>query len=42
LGVRETDTALKEKMNKAITSMKQDGSLNKLLVKWFGADIKTY
>jgi len=42
LGVRETDNALKEKMNKAITSMKQDGSLNKLLVKWFGADVKTY
>ena len=42
LGVRETDNALKEKMNKAIASMKQDGSLNKLLVKWFGADVKTY
>ncbi|MFZ8924724.1 MAG: transporter substrate-binding domain-containing protein, partial [Candidatus Puniceispirillaceae bacterium] len=42
MGVRESDSALKEKMNKAIQSMKQDGSLNKLLVKWFGADVKTY
>ena len=42
MGVRESDGALREKMNKAITSMKQDGSLNKLLVKWFGAEVKTY
>jgi polar amino acid transport system substrate-binding protein len=42
MGVRESDGALKEKMNKAIASMKKDGSLNKLLVKWFGADVKTY
>jgi len=36
MGVRESDTELKAKMNAAIDSMKADGSLNTLLVKWFG------
>jgi len=36
IGVRKSDTALKEKLNAAIDSMKADGSLNKLLKKWFG------
>ncbi|MCV3270415.1 transporter substrate-binding domain-containing protein [Roseobacter sinensis] len=34
LGLRESDTELKEKFNAAITSMKDDGSLNALLTKW--------
>ena len=34
LGLRESDTELKEKFNAAITTMKEDGSLNELLAKW--------
>lgn len=36
MGIRESDQELKEKFNKAIDSMKADGSLNALLKKWFG------
>ncbi len=35
MGVRESDGALKEKLNAAIDSMKADGSLNTMLAKWF-------
>ncbi len=42
LGLRESDTELKAKFDAAITSMKEDGSLNLLIVKWFGADAATY
>ena len=34
LGLRESDTDLKEKFNVAIRSMKEDGSLNALIAKW--------
>ncbi len=34
LGLRESDTELKEKFNVAIRSMKEDGSLNALIGKW--------
>ena len=34
MGVRESDTELKEKFNAAIQSMKDDGSLNELITKW--------
>ncbi|WP_187430247.1 Nopaline-binding periplasmic protein [Roseobacter fucihabitans] len=34
LGIRESDTELKEKFNVAIRSMKDDGSLNVLIGKW--------
>jgi polar amino acid transport system substrate-binding protein len=34
LGLRESDTELKEKFNVAIRSMKEDGSLNELIGKW--------
>ena len=34
MGVRESDGELKEKFNVAIQSMKDDGSLNKLIAKW--------
>lgn len=34
MGLRQSDTELKEKFDAAIQSMKDDGSLNELLVKW--------
>lgn len=42
MGLRESDTELKAKFNAAITSMKEDGSLNKMIIKWFGPDAATY
>ena len=33
---------LKTRMNKAIDSMKADGSLNAMIRKWFGADAQTF
>jgi polar amino acid transport system substrate-binding protein len=42
MGIRESDTELKEAMDAAITSMKEDGSLNELLIKWFGENTQTY
>jgi polar amino acid transport system substrate-binding protein len=42
MGLRESDTELKEKFDTAITSMKADGSLNALLVKWFGEATAQY
>jgi polar amino acid transport system substrate-binding protein len=42
MGLRESDTELKEKFDAAITSMKEDGTLNALLVKWFGDAIAQY
>ena len=42
MGIRESDGALKAKMDKAITSMKADGSLNTLIKKWFGDDANTF
>ena len=38
IGVREDDTDLKEKLDRAIASMKEDGSLNALIDKWFDDD----
>ncbi len=35
LGIRESDTELKEKLDAAIAEMKADGSLNALIAKWF-------
>lgn len=35
MGIRESDTELKDKMNAAITSMKEDGTLSELIAKWF-------
>jgi polar amino acid transport system substrate-binding protein len=42
MGVRESDGDLKAKMDKAISSMKDDGSLNALIKKWFGAEANTF
>lgn len=41
-GVRESDTELRDTLDAAIQSMKDDGSLNELLIKWFGEDTETY
>ncbi|MDK3016085.1 transporter substrate-binding domain-containing protein [Pseudodonghicola flavimaris] len=42
MGLRKSDTELKDKFNAAITSMKEDGTLNTMLVKWFGEGTDTY
>ncbi|GIT90038.1 amino acid ABC transporter [Jannaschia pagri] len=42
MGVRESDGELKATFDAAITSMKEDGTLNALIVKWFGEDAATY
>ncbi|MEQ3625165.1 MAG: transporter substrate-binding domain-containing protein [Celeribacter sp.] len=38
IGLRKSDDELEEKFNAAITSMKEDGTLNEMIVKWFGDD----
>ncbi|WP_208347798.1 transporter substrate-binding domain-containing protein [Pseudaestuariivita rosea] len=42
IGLRESDTELKAKLDAAITSMKEDGTLNELIVKWFGEGAPIY
>ena len=42
MGLRESDAELKEKFDAAITSMKEDGTLNELLTKWFDPSVATY
>jgi polar amino acid transport system substrate-binding protein len=42
MGIRQTDDDLRETFNAVITEMKEDGSLNELLVKWFGEDTPTF
>ena len=42
IGVRETDGDLKDKLDRAIDAMKEDGSLNTLIEKWFGPDALTF
>jgi len=42
MGIRESDGELKAKFNKAIESMKADGSLGTMTKKWFGEDASTY
>jgi polar amino acid transport system substrate-binding protein len=38
MGLRQTDVELRETFEAVIAEMKQDGSLNELIVKWFGED----
>ena len=38
MGLRESDSELKGKLDAAITAMKEDGSLNTLIKKWFGEE----
>lgn len=42
MGLRESDTELRDAFDAAITSMKEDGTLNELLIKWFGEETQTY
>jgi polar amino acid transport system substrate-binding protein len=42
MGLRESDDELQETFNAQITAMKEDGSLNELIVKWFGEDAATF
>ena len=42
MGLRETDEDLQGAFDAAITSMKEDGTLNELLIKWFGEETQTY
>ena len=42
MGLRQSDTELLAKFDAAIGSMKQDGSLNALLIKWFGDGAQTF
>ncbi|KGJ02436.1 amino acid ABC transporter substrate-binding protein, PAAT family (TC 3.A.1.3.-) [Paracoccus halophilus] len=38
MALRQSDTELKAKFDAAITSMKDDGTLNQLISKWFGEE----
>lgn len=38
LGFRQSDGALMQSFDEALTAMKADGTLNALIVKWFGSD----
>ncbi len=42
MGLRESDAELKGKFDAAIQSMKDDGTLNELLKKWFGEEIALF
>jgi len=42
MGVRQSDDDLRATFNAAIDSMKADGSLNALLVQWFGDDVPLF
>lgn len=42
IGMRQSDTELREKFDAAITGMKEDGSLNELIRKHFGEDAQIH
>lgn len=42
VGVRQSDDELRATFNAALDSMKADGSLNALLVQWFGEDVPQF
>lgn len=42
MGLRQSDTELRGKFDAAITSMKEDGTLNTLIKKWFGDDADVF
>ena len=42
MGLRESDTELKDKFNAAIQSMKDDGTLNTMIKKWFGEEAAVF
>ena len=41
-GLRQSDTELRETLNRVIAEMKADGSLNALLVQWFGDEVPLF
>lgn len=42
MGIRESDAELRETMDAAIQTMKDDGTLNELIRKWFGEDAPVF
>ncbi|TFL19850.1 transporter substrate-binding domain-containing protein [Jannaschia formosa] len=42
MGLRESDDELQETFNAQVTAMKEDGTLNELIVKWFGEEAATF
>lgn len=42
IGLRQSDTELRATFNAAIDSMKADGSLNAMLIQWFGEDVPVF
>ncbi|MFC0199051.1 transporter substrate-binding domain-containing protein [Paracoccus rhizosphaerae] len=42
MGLRQSDNDLRETFDAVITEMKEDGSLNELIKKWFGEDALTF
>ena len=42
IGMRESDTELRAKFDAAIQTMKDDGTLNTLITKWFGPEAQTF
>ena len=42
MGLRQSDTELRETFDAVIAEMKEDGSLNELLIKWFGEDTPVF
>jgi len=42
MGLRQTDTELRETFDAIIAEMKEDGSLNELLIRWFGEETPTF
>ena len=42
MGIRESDSDIRDAFNDAIDTMKADGSLNTLITKWFGDDASLY
>ncbi|MSU88068.1 transporter substrate-binding domain-containing protein [Rhodobacteraceae bacterium 2CG4] len=42
VGLRESDGELKQKLDAAITQLKEDGTLNTLIRKWFGDEAQTF
>ncbi len=42
MGVRQSDNELRETFDGIISEMKADGSLNELILKWFGDDAQTF
>ena len=42
MGLRESDTELKEEFDAIIGELKADGTLDELIKKWFGEDAQTY